>query len=465
MAKKNVKLIGMDIEQFKTLIDEKQIFVRPARLIPSSIKAGDEMALCSIFLSALRLIKEFREDVFSDLKFRKGGAHYFYVETTFLDIKDARPDGLILNVVSGEIRDAVIMEVKNKHNQIDDTQIQKYIELAKAIGVVKILTISNQYVPDPSQSPVQCKAPKGIELYHYSWTALLTLAHVLLFQNAHNIEDSDQKALMKEIVNFFESKDSGILGFSDMKRGWKEVIKQFTAGTIPKKTSPEVIEAIESWQQEEKDMALKLSQKLGEMVKLASKQDLKTRFESDYKQLSTKKQLVSKLRVNNVVSAIEVIAHFERRTVTMSVELQAPDKTIRGQIGWLKKQIDSCAMKNIEIFTKIRDYLHIQPNLKYRNEYPLTAIDGLEKAITDLKGKEINSFTISYIFHLGAKFESGKKFVEIIESMLVDFYSSIVQHLTNPPPKTPQIKKKDDQTPLEEVGSSEEETAESLLTE
>src|SRR6056297_367704 len=307
MSKKSTKLIGMKIEDFKNHIVNEDIWIRPARLIPSSIKAGDELALASIFLSALRLIKEFRDDVFTELKFRRSGTHYFYVETTFFDYKQARPDGLILNVVSGVIRDVLIIEVKNKNVPINEEQIEKYIDLAKNLGVAKILTISNQFVPDPTQTPVQLKVPKGIELYHYSWTALQTMAHVLLYDNEHNIADPDQVALMKEIVYFFEAKESGVVGFVDMKKGEKEVVKQFTSGATPKKITPEISEAIESWQQEEKNMALILSQHLGLLVKTTAKQDLKTRFDNDFKQLSNKKQLASKLRIDSIVSPIEII--------------------------------------------------------------------------------------------------------------------------------------------------------------
>lgn len=460
MAKKNVQLVNMKISDFNQLVADKIIRVRPTRLIPSVIKAGDEGSLTSIFLSAVRLIKEFREDIFSDLKIRKSGLHYFFTEPEFYEEQTSRkehpdrPDGLILTVVSGVIKEAVLLEVKSKTAVIKDDQIAKYIDIAKTLGIKKILTISNQYVPDPSVTPVQLKNLKGVELYHYSWTALLTMAHVLLHKNDHNIADADQKALMKEVVLFLESKESGVQRFTAMKSGWKDTAKQITAGASPKKTDISTIEAIESWQQEEKDMALLLSQELGLLVKVGSKQGLKARFEADYKMLTTRKQLISKMRIDGIVSNIEVIAHFERRTITMTVQVQAPEKTIRGQIGWLKKQFDNCAVKNLDDFTKLKENLHIQPNLKYRNEYPLTKLSGLEDTVDELKGKEIISFDISYILHLASKFEKPQNFVEKIEEMLMDFYQAVVQHLSNPPKKIPQIKKQEPSEVPMETGST-----------
>lgn len=307
MAMKTQKIVGMKVSNFQHLAKEKSIVVQPARLIPSIIKKEDEKAICSIFLSAVKLIKEFREDIFSDIKLKRNGSHYFFVEPSFFDIPD-RPDGLILHVVSGEIRDAVILEVKIGKNDIDDSQVERYVELAKQLGIKKILTVSNQFVPDPSQSPVHIKLPKNIELFHFSWSYLLTLAHILLYKNDHNIADEDQVMIMREVVSYMRAPSSGIQGFRQMKQGWKEVVKLIGTDSVPKKDDPNVQNAILSWQQEEKDMALILSQKLGLLVRTSSKQELKTRLESDYKGLCSWKKLKAKFKISNIVSDISVTA-------------------------------------------------------------------------------------------------------------------------------------------------------------
>ena len=74
--KKIKKLVGLKKTDFDLYMKEhedilkKQIHVRPARLIPM-LKIGDEMALTSIFLSSLKLIKEFRYNLFKEIKFPK----------------------------------------------------------------------------------------------------------------------------------------------------------------------------------------------------------------------------------------------------------------------------------------------------------------------------------------------------------------------------------------------------------
>ena len=79
MAVKLTKLVGLKKEEFDLLVKqpESSIQVRPARLIPV-VKTGDEMALTSIFLSSLRLVKEFRDSVFKDIKLSRSGRFYFY---------------------------------------------------------------------------------------------------------------------------------------------------------------------------------------------------------------------------------------------------------------------------------------------------------------------------------------------------------------------------------------------------
>ena len=58
MAKRPTKLIGRSLSDFNAIVKSgEEMHLQTARLIPF-YKPGDEMALTSIFLSGLRLIKE-----------------------------------------------------------------------------------------------------------------------------------------------------------------------------------------------------------------------------------------------------------------------------------------------------------------------------------------------------------------------------------------------------------------------
>ena len=135
MAVKLTKLVGLKKEEFDLLVKqpESPIQVRPARLIPV-VKTGDEMALTSIFLSSLKLVKEFRDSVFKDIKLSRSGRFYFYTEVCFPKIDNkSRIDGLILVVKGKIIQDAVLIEVKSGNNELDAIQIKKYVQIAKSL--------------------------------------------------------------------------------------------------------------------------------------------------------------------------------------------------------------------------------------------------------------------------------------------------------------------------------------------
>ncbi len=191
MSKKPTKLIGLSIADFKSLVSkEHEINLQPARLIPLH-KPGDEMALSSIFLSALRLIAEFRKNIFQAINLSRSGTIQIFNEVEFLLFDKKRIDGLLLVVRGKIIVDAVLIEVKNKNNVIGEKQILDYVNIAKEYKIPKLLTVSNQFVSFPTQSPIDVKTPKSVTLYHMSWSYLLTIAHILLFENDNNISDQD----------------------------------------------------------------------------------------------------------------------------------------------------------------------------------------------------------------------------------------------------------------------------------
>ena len=133
MAVKFSKLVGLKKEDFDILVKlpDSPIQVRPARLIPV-VKTGDEMALTSIFLSSLKLVKEFRDTVFKDIKLSRSGRFYFYTEVCFPKIDDkSRIDGLILVTKGKVIQDAVLVEVKSGKNELNTTQMKNMFKLQK----------------------------------------------------------------------------------------------------------------------------------------------------------------------------------------------------------------------------------------------------------------------------------------------------------------------------------------------
>lgn len=445
------RIVGITKQEFDSLVDgesfelnsRKEINVRPARLIPT-YKPGSEMALTSIFLSSLCLIKEFKDLFFSEIKFPKSGQIFVYTEFEIKGEKNERPDGILLLVKGGKIVDAVIFEMKNGNAELDKTQIERYVALANKYKIPRLVTVSNQYVSNPTQSPVNVKIPKSVQLYHFSWSYLLTLARVLLFDNDTNINDPDQVAIMQEVVAYLESKVSGVCGFTRMKSGWKDAVQKINSNM---KLSDDLIaQAVTSWQQEERDMALILSRELGAFVKTSSAKykNLQDRFNDDKKDLIENRELNITLKIANAVSDIQIKASFKDRTVEMSVKVSIPkDKTVKGQIGWLARQFKKCEQNLPEKFKSLFENIRVDFNIKHaRNtdNYPWREISYDH---TILKDKIINGVNIALVKNFGTDFASPVKFVSNIEEMLIDYYQVIVQNFKNWEPDAPKIPKEE----------------------
>ncbi len=435
MKKIPTKFQGHKYNDFiKKVAENNEINFQYARLIPF-YKPGDEISLTSIFLSGLRLIKEFRQNIFKILGLTLTGKVHIFTEIEFKYFDNQRIDGLILIERSGKIIDSIILEVKNKNNELNADQIQRYIKIAQAYKISKILTISNQFVNFPTQSPIQVRMPKSFQMYHFSWSYILTLAHILLFDNKTNIEDRDQIEIMNEILNYFESPKSGILGFVQMKPGWTDVSHKVNTGASLKVNDDDVDEAVSSWLEEERDMALILSKKLGLFVKSGNnkfKKDLNGRIKFEKQSLIKNKFVESNLNVEGAVSDIRVRPHFGRKNVEFSVKVSTPeDRNLRPQITWIKNQLLKCKKRNEEGFNRIQENLMLDIYVKFSNDPIRFQFKEIDYAFEKLTGKHIKYFNISYVSYFGKKFESRKLFISNIEESLTTYYQVIVQHLLN----------------------------------
>jgi hypothetical protein len=437
IQKKFSKLVGLKYEDFIAYQESGQVVAQQSKLIPI-LKTGDEGALTSIFLTTVRLVREYRDSIFKEIKLNRGGNTYYLTEVVFNDIDNkSRIDGLIINVSKGIIKDAVVFEMKNKNNSVDKAQIEKYIDLCKKIGVSKLVTVSNEFVSDSSMSPVDAKAPKNFSLLHFSWTYLMTKGQLLLFKNDANIKDEDQVEIMKEVLHYFDNPASGISGYHMMKTGWKETVDKIT-NRIPLKISDSFIEeAVESWYEEEKDMALLLSRKLGTLVKSTSR--TKDSLKEDIKRVVKDQELLGNLSIKNSVSDIKIKVDFEVKTVSMSVKVTPPlNKGTAARITWISKQLESAKKKNETVFGQIEKDILVEANIKHAREHIRIPLSGFDTLSEESKGKEIQSFNIVLMSKFNAGFGSNKKFIALIEKMIFDYYAGIVQNLASwnqPAPK------------------------------
>lgn len=457
MDTKFKQLTGIKKSEFDQFVKVGQIQLRAARLIPL-INPGKEEALTSIFLSSLTLIDEFRNDILNSVGIPSSGKLYVYTEVTFPDTDDLRLDGLILIVRGGRIKSAAILEMKNGSDTLGKEQVQSYLKIAKTFQIPKMITVSNEFVSEPTQSPLgTIKTPKGVSLYHLSWQFIRTLAHIRLFENETNIEDEDQVRIMEEVVRYLENEKSGVgtQGFSRMKPGWKTITEKVTSQATIKKTDNALLETIHSWLQEERDLALKLSCGLGDLVRTDTRKyrgNIQARIDHDLNEFLKSQTLSSTLSVKAAVSDITVRANFQHKTVEMSVNVLPPkDKTLRGQFGWIKGQVENRHLKKRlaenPTGSSILEELFVELIFKHARKPYRFPYGRLEYQAAECKGREINKVSIIHVKNFGRHFSAPKKFVELIEKMLPRFYKEIVQYQKNwvqPAPKIPNKPPKED---------------------
>lgn len=436
-------LVGLKKETFDSYLKSTppRLRVQPARLIPA-LKTGDEMALTSIFLSTIKLVKEYRDSIFKEIKLNRSGKVYYYTEACFPELnepehKKARIDGLIIVVVKGVIVDAAFFEMKNKNEVIKESQIDNYLKISKKLNVSKFVTISNEFVSDSTQSPIKAKVPKGISLYHFSWTYLMTKGQLLLFKNDNNIADEDQVEIMAESLHYFENPSSGISGYTQMKDGWKTLAKNIEAQKDLKKDDEFIKESVISWYQEEKDIALIMSRKLGVLVKPSTR--TKDSIGKDIKKIIKENYINGLLSIKNAVSDIKIKIEFERRVVFMSNKIIPPlDKGIVARISWLERQIDYFKKKDEIAFQKVEKEVWIEAEIKYAKATIKVSLSELNSLVELTKGKEIQCFHIVVARSFGKNFEKPKNFITLIEKMVIEYYQGIVQYAkswTRPAPK------------------------------
>lgn len=466
MASQMKALVGIKKDEFDELVRCRAIRLRSARLIPL-INPGKEEALTSIFLSSLTLVDEFRKDILSAVGLSSNGQLFVYTEVVFPDQKDFRIDGLILMVRGGVIKDAAILEMKNGSDILDAAQVESYLQIAKTFSINKMITVSNEFVSEPTQSPLGTKkTPKGIDLYHLSWQFIRTLARIRLFKNDTNIADADQVRIMEEVVAYFEHEKSGVCGFSQMKSGWKAVVEKVASRATITKTDPDLKEAVESWIQEEGDLALKLSCKLGVLVRSGPKKykgDIQARILDDIDMFLKNPVLISSLSIAGAVSDIAVRADFQTKTVEISVDVMPPlDKTVKGQFGWIRGQVENKKLKkkisDNPSTALIFDDICIELSLKHARKSYRFPYKDLDSHIEACKGQDIKNVSVVYVKNFGSHFASPRKFIENIETIVPFFYEEIVEHLTNwtkPAPKMSDRQESEDEPVIADPGQRE----------
>lgn len=401
-----------------------------ARLFPVLAESSKEGRTHSIVLACLAQIPEFSAALLGATGRRVGKRAKIeaFTEISFAkkDEKGSRPDGLIV-LDTGRSKWSAFVEAKVGTNQLDKGQIEEYLKLAKEVGVDAVITFSNQFAPLPEHHPVNVdkRLLKKVELYHFSWYAVLTMANLLRLNG--DVEREEHRFLLRELERFLLHPSAGLRRFDQMCPEWTVVVDRQRTGTPLNKASEEITKVVADWHSELRDLCLLLSRRTGAgvSVKLSPRHrsDPRARLADESEELAKKGLLQAAFNVPRLDSPIDIEADLTSRTTRISMKFDAPgDKAQqRSRLNWLLRQLKDADGEAIQIITGWP-----------KRAAPTTSTLAEAREDPDIhthsnRGTLPTSFIVMQLMLDGRKFAGRKTFIESLEQLVTEFYAGVAE--------------------------------------
>lgn len=423
-----------------------------ARLIPTVSDSKKEERATSSLLASFMVVPDFAKEVLSEIgaPSAKKIKVECYTEVTFKSSgKDSkiRPDGLII-VRAGSKKWMALVESKVGNADLTAEQIEGYLDLAKSNQIDALITISNQFATSPTHHPVKVSKTKtrSVSLFHFSWLSIVSKA--ILITDSNSLNDPEQAYILSELIRYMNHESSGVTSLNKMHSDWKAVCEKVQQGASLDKKSQITKNAVTSWQQLTKHLALNLSMKIGEPVSIslprARSQDADFNFSEDCSTLESQNSLISYFEIPNAASKIEFSADFLRRTINVSMKLDAPKDKSRAtaSINWLTRQLKPTSIRGVSI------------RVYWPKRTPMTTgtvEDALEKPESLIPSgvKDMPThLELIRVVDVMSRFKGAKTFVEESSKHFPGFYQDVGQHLSKWVAKAPKVK---DAKPSENV--------------
>lgn len=428
---KDIKLGRTKLEELHEVfkISKDDLESRKARLFPTG-NSEQEVSTTSIFLASLSAVKEYRQFLLSNIGINKVKIKtaQVHVYTEMCDNgKTDRPDGLI--IVTSGVRTPIIewacfVEAKVGNNLIDQKQIDRYIDFGKSIGIDNLLSISNQLVPTPFDSPVSTK--KKVQLYHWSWTYLKVMALYLVRNGV--IEDEDHHFILKELRRFMDA-HRNLKNFIDMGATWKEDVSHILTMPETQKVPNKIVDSITSvYSQEEKDLSLQLTDNSNYFIELLIKKDRLAQISTD---IAESRYLTSTYSINSDKKNIfDVEVNFKNQSITCTYKMAIDKGKAQAQTTRLLHFLEGVAVPD-DILIKA-----VYPRNRTKSEqaeiaYSKLLLDKEESAPYSLLdknlGDEVKYFEIKMRQVLHTRdFQGKKNFIVKLEDLASTFVSQVI---------------------------------------
>jgi hypothetical protein len=421
-----------------------------ARLIPITSATGveaKERNAASALLAVLTAVDEFGRAVLKPLGAPAGKIEAF-VEVPFKteNGRTIRADGLIGVTRAGRTWWALV-ECKIADQQLTTEQMEGYLDLARAVGIDAVISISNQYATRSSDYPIPIdrKKLRRVSIHHWSWVRVLTEAEV---QRRHRgIKDPDQAYILGELIRYLSDPRSGVVDFGDMGPSWTAVREGARVRTL-RKSDPDVAAVAGRWDELMRYLSLDLTKELGRDVKQLGRRSETAppeRARALRESLASNGQLYAELLIPDTAGALEIVADLFSRQVSFTTELDAPKEgQSRGRVSWLIRQLQ-----------KAPPDLTIEARLARTSATitaPLSTIREDPSVLMPDRTREIKAFRVSMTREMGLKRASGRgSFINSILDGSTAFYGDVLQNLSAWKPRAPRLRP----GPIERDGDAE----------
>lgn len=409
-----------------------------ARLIPVAKESNVENRLLSPVLATMAIVPEFARTILKPMGISVGKTTKIRVLTEVkfakFEKENFRIDGLIILTTGKKVHN-ILVEAKARSNDLDLKQIEDYLQVARANGIQTLITISNQFTANPTHSPVKVRKAllNKVELYHISWSALATNVDLILGMGS--IDDKERRLILSELQKFLSHPYSGVSGLTQMNKGWRNIVKEFSSGAVPRKTDADLLETIDTWHQQQKDMCLILSRHLQTRVTLklpkrhrdSAAEWQKTSLET----LLASYNLKSVIEVPAAAAPIDIEANLARKTISFSMRLGVPTDRVsnKARCSWLVRQLKSADDDRLAIRLHFqRNKSVVQIDLAKLREQP---------ELADSTDAQVKHLEIRLHVELAGDFSGSRKFIEKLEKDLIIFYDQAASNIKNWQPAAP----------------------------
>ena len=413
-----------------------------ARLIP--VVPGAEQRITSAVLAAFMSVDEFGRSMLKLIgaPATKTAKIICHTEVVFKKVGEEpqqfRPDGLII-VKSGTRSWTAIVESKIGGAQLNQEQIEAYLDLARLHGVNGVITISNQFASLPTHHPVAISKQKRrhLSLFHWSWTSIL--AQAIILADHKGISDPDQAYILNELIRYLQHDSSKVASFSRMCSGWKEICTAVQQDVALSKNNQFVIDSIKDWHQLVRYISIKMSQRVGQSVPVimsrAQENDPNRRLQDDLGLLMSSNRLEALFNIPHAAANIKLVADIKSRTLLISMRLKAPSDKSRASalVTWALRQVAKCEDEALLIRA-------IWPGRTADTGVLLGQLRAEPKLIIkDNPGLMPKEFEFVRVIDLAGNFRGASKFVECVVPAVPNFYKEIGQHLKAWLPSAPKV--------------------------